>query len=399
GVVGDLYKIQNLFKPKDGRLSFRIKEVEPEESYIDHMTLSRFVYNKDAELLVDSGFKSVRVFKKEALLSGEGISKQRILWNGEDVSETLGNSIAIFENSDGEGRFIEPGKDIVEIEGKLSGSGAEAYLVLKSYYRDWTLGEIFEQAKAKNSISWREFLGSARTPGDFVKVGVLMAITVFLGVTSSVVPSLRSGAITINDTKELAALFGPQKASADTPGFFPVVGRSIVVEYWNGSSFSTLDVYSPRYYQMTRNVFRIPKAAIRETGDMRLRITATNRHKISYMGFVAPNETIVPKAETLKVTRAFHQRESKDYASVLNSRQSGDYLHTIPADIVDVEFEAPVRELKSDDQESYVLASGGIYTSLSESSRVEAGDWVSKLDTDARKWLEAMNALQEERRV
>ncbi|KKT79335.1 MAG: hypothetical protein UW75_C0016G0001, partial [Parcubacteria group bacterium GW2011_GWF2_44_8] len=44
GVVGDIYKIQNTVVPKGGYLSFQIREIEPEESYVDYLSLVKVAH-------------------------------------------------------------------------------------------------------------------------------------------------------------------------------------------------------------------------------------------------------------------------------------------------------------------------------------------------------------------
>lgn len=396
-VAGDMYKIQNHFKLRNGKPSFQIKEVEPEESFIDHISLLHFIHPKNTELIVDADLQSAYVFGKHNLQTKEGVAEQRFLWNGEDVSGVFGTASALFENDDTQGRFMEPEKDIVEIEGRISDTKNDAYLILKSYYRDWTLGEVFAYAEKNRSIPWRTLFGSVHTPSGFIKMGALVLTLAFVGALSFLGSFGRVGnssGNTINDAKELVALFGTQRAHADVPAT-----RSIIVEYWDGNSFNTLDAYSPRYYQSALNVFHVPKVAIQKEGNIRMRMTATRRHKLIYAGLMAPDDTIVPKVETLKITKAYSKRENKDYASVLSVKQSGEYLHMIPADVVDVEFESPSYKIADGEQDTYVFASNGVYTNLSENSRIKAGDWVSKLDPEAKDWLETMKSLQTDQKI
>lgn len=168
---------------------------------------------------------------------------------------------------------------------------------------------------------------------------------------------------------------------------------SLVVEYWNGVSFVPLDIYLPRYYQPTLNTITVPTHAIQPSGEVHLRVTATKRHKVYFSGLVAPKKYISPRTERFSVKKAFHKREGKDYTEILNKSRSGEYLHTIPGDVVDITFEVGESKILKSEQESYVLRAGGVYTALSKEARQEAGDWVSRLDPESRAFLENLYAL------
>lgn len=392
-VTGDLYKIQNNLALKDGKLSFQIKEIEPEESYIDFLALQRVIYAKSDELIMDSKLQRYHIFNRKAVESNKGIAQQKITWNGKNVTNLLGDGQLVFANHAHEGHFIDRNKDVIEMSATVTDKNAPLFLIMRSFYRDWTLGEIFTDAKELQSVSLKDLFSHVRTPADFMKVGVLALVVSFLGTSSLFGSMFRSEAqsSTVNDAKELASLFSVKRASADIP-----VGRSIVSEYWDGQTFKPLDIISPRYYQRALDAIAVPAEAISPDGQVRLRITATHKHNVSYLGLVVPGVvSTTAKTELLQVRKAYHQREGKDYAATLNAKNSKEYLHTIPADIVDVEFDMPVETLdKTSQQESYLLAANGVYTSLSPESKLLAGDWVSKLEPESREWLKNMKALK-----
>lgn len=170
-------------------------------------------------------------------------------------------------------------------------------------------------------------------------------------------------------------------------------GCSLVVEYWNGVSFVPLDIYLPRYYQPTLNTITVPTHAIQPSGEVHLRVTATKRHKVYFAGLIAPKKHISSRTERFSVEKAFHKREGKDYTEILNKPRSGEYLHTIPGDVVDITFEVGESKILKSEQESYVLRAGGVYTAVSREARQEAGDWVSRLDPESRAFLENLYAL------
>ncbi|MBI2618286.1 hypothetical protein HYW58_02435 [Candidatus Kaiserbacteria bacterium] len=168
---------------------------------------------------------------------------------------------------------------------------------------------------------------------------------------------------------------------------------SLIVEYWNGVFFSLLDIYSPRYYQPVLNAIKIPREGIQSTGEVRLRITATKRHKVYFAGLVVPKKKLSFQTETFSVSKAFHEREEKDYTNVLNKPHSGEYIRTIPGDTINVTLKVSKSNLTKSEQEAYVLQAGGIYTVASEATQREAGDWINRLDPEAKSFLRKLHTL------
>ncbi|MBI2108963.1 MAG: hypothetical protein HYT93_02150 [Parcubacteria group bacterium] len=200
-------------------------------------------------------------------------------------------------------------------------------------------------------------------------------------------------------------LFGSTKgtplAHADTPPPPPPPGCgggsgggcSLIIEYWNGISFVPLDIYSPRYYQPTLNTITIPKEAIQKRGNVQLRVTATKKHKVYFAGLISPKKNLSYETEQFSVARAYHKREEKDYARILNSPRSGEYLHTIPGDVVDVSFKVVKPNISSNEQYAFMLQAGGVYTAASEEAQKEAGDWAGRLDLDSKSFLKKLYTL------
>ena len=225
-------------------------------------------------------------------------------------------------------------------------------------------------------------------------LSALFILKIFLGEEGGDISKLsqKADGILSNSTN------GIPTAHADFPGGCTGGGGgsacgSLVIEYWNGASFVPMDIYSPRYYQPTLNTITVPAHAIQPSGEVRLRITATKRHKVYFAGLMAPKKHVSSRAKQLFIKKAFHKREEKDYTEILNKPRSGEYLRTIPGDVVDVAFKVKEQKILKSEQESYVLQAGGVYTALSEEARQEAGDWVSRLDPESRAFLENLYAL------
>lgn len=389
-IIPDLYRLQNDVRLKDGCFIAQIREIEPEESFIDHFSLLRVVYPRSTEIIVDSKLQHVHAFEKGALETLEGVTRQNITLNGTDVSSTVGNQKNLFAKThDQDGYFISAGDDVIEIRGRVENKNNNVYLLLRAHYRDWTLGEIFNTAKARQYIPANEFFKTS--PKILVKGLFLFVPIAILSAVTAVGSLLRSGTpdVVMQEAEKLARSFKIPRAHADIPPPPPPPGRSLVVEYWNGATFEKTEVFSSiRYYQPSLNTIAIPAKAIQSSGDVRLRITATHRHKIHFAGLVAPRKHPAVRTERFSVKSAFHKRERKDYAEVLNVQYSGKYLHTIPADVADVSFEVGEPNISLEEQCAYVLQAGGVYTYANEETQRKAGDWVSKLDPEAQSFLQ-----------
>ena len=185
------------------------------------------------------------------------------------------------------------------------------------------------------------------------------------------------------------AFGGVRAAQADTGH------KSLLVEYWNGATYKTIDVYSPRYYQPTVNAFRLPKDAVAENGEVRMRVKATKRHKVNYVGFISPEQlNDAHKTNTYPPTKAVIRRTQEDHHKVLAKQRSGEYMHTVPADVVDVTFDVADNSTGTNTKDTYLVQAGGIYTGLSKKAKAEAGDWVAKLDPESRSFLESLYVLR-----
>ncbi|MEK7178916.1 MAG: hypothetical protein AAB727_01530 [Patescibacteria group bacterium] len=395
-IVPDTYKIQNKIHIKNNRALFQIKEIEPEESFIDHISLSRVVHPRNTELIVDSSFKKFIVLENTALAEKEGIISQEIYFNGENFSDTLGDNARMHTQAGREdGYFIDPTGDIVEIRGNIRAGDNDTYLLIRSHFRDWTLGEIFDMARGRKSFSIREIF-SDMSPRSMVKGSALAFLILVLGAVTAIGTFFQRSPreYTLLQAKTLSGAFDIPRALADVPAPPGGGGHSLIVEGWNGASFQTIDVFSPRYYQPTLNAIAIPKNVVQDNGDVHIRITSTKRHKIHYTSLIVPREESSYRTETFSVSKAFLQREKRDYATTLNEPYSGEYMHVIPGDIVDVEFPVIPTNIDDNEQESYLLQAGGVYTDASEETQRLAGDWVSNLDPEAKSFLQELYSLR-----
>lgn len=410
-IQGDLYRIQNDICAKNGKLIFKIKEVEPEESFFDHFSLLRVQYPKNAELVVDSSYKRFWIFEKDAIKNKEGIKKQIVFdKNHNDISHKITTQTVVTRHNVNSAKthVMEMG-DIIEIKGIVNDGIRPLFLFLGSQCRDWTAGRIAQFDKASDAhknISLFSKRASILSPRGVLQLMtlVLLASVVWVSGFADRINRTSSERNTANDVRTLVDAFGIPTARAGSPVDHnpppdPVDNdrnKSLVIEYWNGKIFQKIDVVQPRYYQSTTEAVVIPAEAIQNNKEVNLRITATKRHKVTSAFLVAPKKQLSYKSTVLKPRKVFHQRTERDYSDVINQKNSKEYLHTISADIVDVEFDVPqvnTKEKVADNNEAYLVQAGGYYAPASEETQRVAGDWVAKLDPEAREWLKEMYSL------
>lgn len=408
GVVGDIYKIQNSVVPKGGYLSFQIREIEPEESYVDYLSLVKVAHPTNGTLITSSDFKDFLVFDTTELNEQAGVESAQIISSN---NKNLHNQIGNFENTKHE-HEMQTG-DSFTLKAKVRDIENPLYFVLGSLYRDWAMGEI----ESLNDISnyaiirskFKEVLTESKTVKSFVSgtaslvnlTLVFVAIWVVLGIQSLI--SLRS----LDNTSEpdyLSAAFGVNSALADVPsgggggggGVRP--GKSLNIEYLTDNGYQLIDIVQPRYHKRNLDAVLIPPDAISAEGEVTIRVTATKRHNVTNAMLVSPTQLLTAQTEEFKVNKAYNKRTKHDSRDALNSKMSHEYLHTIPGDIVEIEF-GPINEssLVTTEGEisTYLVRAHGYYTSLSESSAREAGDWVKNLDSESKEILRGMYSLSD----
>ena len=402
GLVGsDLYKIQNVMKSKNGKLVAQIKEIEPEETFFDHFSLTRVVYPKDGELIVNGMYDGFSIFDKKTLKKKNGMEAQKVTFQGKDETSRFGNPSKLWNDSKGLKENVMETGSVIEIKGKVVSKNIKPTLLIRSRNRDVTLGHIIDLTKLlyREEISSNEYLGVR--PINILRVSglVLMVGGMWL---SGFASNLFKGPITEYTNKNVGSI-GLQTIHADVPtgGSTGTTGggkgNSFIIEYWNWSTkcFQKILVTEPRHYQYSTDAVSVPLEAISKSKEVRIRVIAAKRHNLSFIGLIASKKLSKSKQERITVKKAFHQRLKKDYANLLQEKNSKSYLHIIPGDVVDMEFDVGKIKLTDSEQESYLLQAGGFYGPASQESQILAGDWVSKLDPEIKEWLKGVYSLEE----
>lgn len=381
----DLYRVRSeIVSDVAGEISFQIREVEPEEDYFDHMSLTRVIYPLSAELVIDAGFDRFIALDKESVLAGRGVNSVRITGSsGKVLQNNILDTQRALNTDDPVGFEILDRGEYLEIEADIKDLEDELLLLVRSYFRDYTRGSLLPATK-KDSFVFSDFLmNSVQRVSSLVPLPVLIGM---LGVVGVFAP--------MPDFKDpLSAVV--TRVLADAPPDGGPGGRSLHVSYWDGAQYRYIETVQPRFRRFTLEAVKIPNVAV-QNGKIRLRIDSTRRHYVDFIGLSRPKQPLAIQTETFPVARAYHRRLKSDFADILNTPNSGQYLRTVPADIVDVTFEVPDRVHEDGMQTAFLIHAGGFYIPLSEEGQKLAGHgWIDRLDPEAREFLRGLYVLED----
>lgn len=391
GQIGpDLYKIQSPIEPKNGKLAFQIQEIEPEESFISGLSLLRVIHPRNSEVIVDSDYRRFYVVNKKSFL-------QRLIAPSLIKSSSGRNLTHLFERDN---FWAEPpqetflGKqDYVDLTFRNLKPGKKYFLAHQSRYRVWVMGEgpsVLAQAQSITSLLIRSQVAKAAfaTLLSFSFFGMAKGISWLPNVLFALCESCGTG--------DSSGGGGPGDPGSQSPGdFFVPYPCCLPVFYKSAENkLCYAGTIEPRAWRCNSELLELPKQAVLNSGEMYLRISSTQYHCLGFVGLVEePLNNLTFTLETIKLERAYHRRLEKEVTDQVNY-QRGRYLHTIPGDTVDLEFELPKTDLSIEEKETYLLSAAGFYTFLTPFSKMIAGKWEEKLSPQARERLELIKQEQ-----
>ncbi len=327
---------------------------------------------------MDTEFKKFHIFGKKEFERAVTLPASIIARDGEDFTKQIASPDLLWNYSRKDSPQIFFEKDFsMDILFKDIRTGEIPYLVVKSWYRDWVMG---------NEEDWKEKSASMPIFGAFSRNFVRVASSVSLAALAAWA-FYRRGIDPLSFASALPYV-------ALTQG-----GCCFDYEYMDSEgNYHRAAVLNPRSWKPNTEVIELPREAVRADNTVRMRITATKRHAFGFVGLVQNIEKFHNAGfteEKLVLSRAHHNRLKTDVREVLMSRQSGGYVHTIPGDTVDVEISASERKLKKGERETYLIKSSGFYTPLRRESRELAGNWQERISDEAKSRLASLTPLKE----
>lgn len=365
---GDILKL-SLVDPETRELRLQIREIEPEESFIDSVSVERIFHPANTSVIVDGGLDGAHVIDDQSIDWRAGVSRQ-------SLETKTGTSVdwLVAATPNASRRFLELDTgDYVNLEATLDtrfvDDAKPLFLCLNSSHRDWMASSLLRDEV-------RTLLMSGDTSRPRSRRTAIA--------TAAIAGAIGAGLLGANDP------LSPDRLHALSDGMIPTAhadnpsGKSLVVRYWSGKDWVHVETVTPRFLRSTTALVRIPIGAADGTGRVRLQIEATRRHHVTgcFLFRSNPKSNDVER-ETFTPSQAWHHREGQDHAMLL-SRRNRTFMRTIPGDVVDLAFELPPVSMSKDRRVTLLFRSHGFYTPATDAGRRKAGDWVRRLDPSSR---------------
>lgn len=254
--------------------------------------------------------------------------------------------------------------------------GAKYFLALKSRYRVWVMGED------PSALARARFYAGHFIRSKIVAKAATAALLIF--------------GFWLSGKNTLAGLLSPLFMLSDGGGGGGAGGRCFPVFYrsHNGDNrYVSISTIWPRALNYNSELLELPREAVSNSGEMDLRVLATERHYVGFVGLAEDFQEVPCRTETLEPKKAYHQRLKSNVGNLLKY-QTKRYLHVIPGDVVDLEFEKPESKLSAGQKETYLIRSAGFYTYLSPESKKMAGNWEERISDEAKKRLATLSPHQ-----
>ncbi len=363
GIGGDTYLLSDTLRAdQNGKLKMQIRELEPEESYIDKFSIEAIDLKPTEHFVVDGNLEDSYVFDTEEARSIDG--EMHHYHAKKNISTTVSSSYTTLKSQAGDSITLET-EDVLVIKvpkTELS-TMKDTFILVDSHFRDWTLGEQVPFSRLERFVIQSASLGKKGTTA-IAGIAALVAMA-FIGSDK-------------NNGGFLEKLLSVPYTYADY-----VIGKSLVITAGSTTDQTHLQTLFPRYVQAAQEVVRIPKEIIANLKEefLTLRIRATKKHKV-LAAFVFQGTPRKPGVSVLSIEKITNAISNKDYAEQLNDK-NGTFLHTIPGDILDVVVKDAPKVVGM--TRRYVLRANGFYTRMSAKTASKIGnDWLNRLNPEDR---------------
>ena len=379
-IFPDLYKITSPVKSYNGKLLFQIQEIEPEESFFKWLELIRVAHPENTEVVVDSDFKKFYVLEKDRLEKKMVLPSSVIDNQGRDRGKEISSQDLLWQYDTASVRSILFNvNENVEITFRNLKRGEIPHLITKTWFRDWVAGELHARI-ADKKISVLDF---------FTIAGLKKAATVaVLFISGWAYYKLVLGGESFVFLPLLAGVQCGCGCECLTYGYKDELGE-----------YQWINISDVRSWKHNNEMVELPREAVNSKGELTLRVAATKKHALGFIGLVQEDDLAAAshrnyRTENLNLRQAYHSRLQKDASGALKKGYWKEYLHTIPGDKVDIEFDAPNSELGKNEKETYLLRSSGFYTSLRPEYKKLAGNWQEKISEEAKSRLTFLKSLE-----
>lgn len=374
GVGGDTYLLSEQIKSDtDGILKIQIRELEPEESYIDKFEIGALDLKENEHFVVDGNLEDGYVFDtlEAKVVAGE----MHHYHSKADVFTSVEGAYTSLVPKEGQSITMQTGDElIIRVPKAQLDPSRDTFILVDSHYRDWSLGNQVPFSRLERFMIQSIALG--RNSVTSIAGVVMLASIAFIGINKT-------------DSDALAKLISVPNSYADYVVGDPYSNRSLVI--FGGDSFGQtyLQTLFPRYVQATQEVVRIPREVLAKLKDdfLTLRIKATKKHKVR-AAFVFQGVASTPEVKTLSIQKVVNSKTDIDYTEQVKEKNNV-FLHTIPGDVLDVVIQDIPKVV--DVTRRYVLRANGFYTRMSNKTASKIGNnWLERLAPEDRDLLKEL---------
>lgn len=311
----DLYKINNKSDlNNNGELKLQIKEMDPEESFIDQIKVFKVEHGEDEEILVDNKYQNFYVLARKII--EKAVMPEQISIDGEksDLGEIFGSSFL----SKQKGVRLHYGHRASLNFPDLKMSD-DLFLIMRVKERGWSP----------------------------------IAKTIFTTFPAAYYLTIA--------TLGLASRFFLKDFASFLPIFALIGGgnRSIKFSYDNNGKTGILGEIHPRMAE-TIELVPVSKEAISAGGKLNLNLEWTRTHHLISIGVVNFDKSRAKncKLKELELIQTRHSRVGQDFSPTLKNRDK-NYMHTVQGDTIDLIFKD-----KFSSSGTYLVSASGFYTDL-----------------------------------
>lgn len=351
GIGGDTYLLSDTVRAEEGSLRVQIREIEPEQSFIDTFALYAVDLKANEHLVVDGDLTQTHVFDMSAVQTVPGQTLHHFVAKRGEMLRANISYDQLVTPADGPETVLETNDELILKIPVSELHACDTYILVDSYFRDWTLGDLVP-------LSYYDVVRQKSRSFGRAALATVAGVMAYTGV------SFFSGNHTGNESS------GTPIAYADTPhggggGGSSSGSKSLVVTAEVNGESHYLQTIFPRFVRSTQEVVRIPRELIEGADNMiTVRIRATKKHVVR-AAFVFTGAARAATLQPLRLVRALRTKTGDDVTTQLQEKD-GSFVHTTPGDVIDVILaDAPHAGA---DRRRYILKAHGFYTRLPQAA-------------------------------
>lgn len=354
GIGGDTYVLSDTLRfSDDGKLRLQIRELEPEQSFIDRFALFAIDLAPHEHLVTDGNLSDSYVFdtRESKTVSGQTLHHYAARTGMVKVASTayqqLGEEAVSVET------MLQKNDELIlKLPVKELTGQQDLFLLVDSYFRDWTLGNSVP-------LSYYDLFNLYAARAGRLVVSGIAALVAYTGISWG-------GQSRVGTPVAIADV--PHCAPGDRTCNPGTGSRSLVITAEIGGTSYYLQTIFPRFVRYTEEVVRVPRELLAQAADgfLTLRIRATKKHAVR-AAFAFYADARSADLRPLAIENAVRPESKTNLAAQL-AEKNLDFVHLTPGNVIDLVLADLPRSAGT--IRKYVLKANGFYTRLP--AKVEA---------------------------